>query len=550
MEHSTYFGDFLRDEVNLNSSRLAVLKKRVVSVDGFLGENFDPPYEKKENQGSYALETIIKPIRDNDEFDADILIYLEEQQAWEAEDYINEVHKIFKNNGTYTKLVHKKTRCVRLNYAGEFHLDMVPCIERRGGVYICNRETNDFEQSDGTGYREWLNAKNLVTNGKLKKVTRLLKYLRNHKKTFSAKSILLTTLIAQQVYEHDTAGEFASTPLALKVISNRLNQFLQDNITMPTISNPALPSENFNRHWDQDKYENFRNKFNSYNEKINDAYAEDNHNESVKKWRKIFGDKFGKLKPEQPSGGESFARDLTPSRTRVITPVRPWATIGSSSGQPIIVCMESPDLEYLKLHFPRLHYNGEENVIVGFLDFSASYDFERDKLIINPSINCEKILGNLIKDSYQIRIALSEFDDFGLPKVYEIGEKTCEIADKLNISNTKDLHVDNDGSCCLGIFSPSESAQYRNLPNFMELLINFFYVLSYREMNNSEPWCSYSHGEEGMAEYLRKFKGGENRKVSRNASCPCESGKKYKKCCLKFIESLDRKIRKLKQAKL
>jgi len=542
MKHLNYFDDFLQDEVNLNASRLVVLTERIDSVDGFLDQYFDP-YEKRENRGSYALGTIIKPIRDNDEFDADILIYLKEQQGWKAEDYINEVYKVFKGNGTYKQLVHRKTRCVRLDYAEEFHLDMVPCIERGRGVYICNREINDFEQSDGTGYREWLNAKNLITNGQLKKVTRLLKYLRNHKKIFSAKSILLTTLIAQQVHDYDVAGDFANVPLALKLISNRLNQFLQDNIVMPTISNPALPSENFNRHWDQDKYKNFRSKFNSYNEKINDAYEEGDHNESVKKWRKVFGDKFGKLKSEKPSGGESSARDLTPVRTRVITPVRPWATIGSSSGQPIIVCMESPDLEYLKMHFPRLHYNEEENTIVGFLDFSASYDSERDKFVIDPSGNCEEILENLIRDSYQIRIAFSESDTCGLPKVYEIGGRAREIADKLKINNTRDLHVEENGSCCLGIFSPSALVQYQEISNFINLLINFFYVLSYREKNHSEPWPSYPHGEEGMIEYLRKFKGDENRKVSRNAPCPCGSGKKYKKCCPKFFD------RRIKQPK-
>lgn len=541
MEHITYFDDFLRDEVNLNSSRLVVLKDPVGSVDNFLKQNFNP-YEKKENQGSYALKTIIKPIKGNDEFDADILIYLEEQQDWRAEDYINDLHKVFKDNGTYTKLVHRKTRCVRLDYAGEFHLDMVPCIERMGGIYICNRETNDFEQSDGTGYRDWLNAKNSITNGKLKKVTRLLKYLRNHKKTFSAKSILLTTLIAQQIDEQDAADDFASVPLALKEISNRLNQFLQANHGIPTISNPALPSENFNRHWDQDKYENFRSKFNSYNQKINGAYQEDDHNESVRKWREIFGDKFGKLNPSGPSGGGSYTREIAP-HTRVITPVSPWAAMGSKSGQPIIVGMEASDRKYLRMQFPGLNYDEEKKTIEGYLDFSASYDSERNELTINPNSNCEINLENLIKDSYQIRISLSESDTCGLPKVYEIGGRVREIANKLKINSTRDIHVDEDGSCCLGIFSPSELIQYRDISNFINLLINFFYVLSYREKNHSEPWPSYSHDEEGMIEYLRKFKGDENRKVSRNAPCPCGSGKKYKKCCPKFFD------RRIKQPK-
>ncbi len=52
--------------------------------------------------------------------------------------------------------------------------------------------------------------------------------------------------------------------------------------------------ESFGRHWDQKKYDNFRSKFDSYNDWINDAYLEEDRNESIIKWRKVFGDDFAK----------------------------------------------------------------------------------------------------------------------------------------------------------------------------------------------------------------------------------------------------------------
>jgi len=63
---------------------------------------------------------------------------------------------------------------------------------------------------------------------------------------------------------------------------------------MPVVTNPVLSSETFNRHWDQDKYENFRNCIHRYREWIDDAYEEEERTESIRKWRRVFGDEFAK----------------------------------------------------------------------------------------------------------------------------------------------------------------------------------------------------------------------------------------------------------------
>ena len=102
----------------------------------------------------------------------------------------------------------EKTRCVYIDYAGDFHLDLVPCITLDEECYICNNKENRFEETDGTGYRDWFNEKTRITNGNLKRVTRLLKFLRDHKGNFSVKSILLTTLIGNSVYPNDLDGGY------------------------------------------------------------------------------------------------------------------------------------------------------------------------------------------------------------------------------------------------------------------------------------------------------------------------------------------------------
>ncbi len=315
MKHIKYFQEFLSTEVNLNETRLQRLNDSSAAVETYLRGNLDG-YEKTERQGSYGLQTIIKPVG-NREYDADMLLYIKKDKNKGPKDYINAVYDCLRENKKYEDKVHRKTRCVYIDYAGDFHLDLVSCITLEEEYYICNNKKNKFEVTDGIGYRDWFNAKTKITDGHLRRVTRLLKYLRDHKGNFSVKSILLTTLIGNTVVTSDEDSEgFTDIPTALKTVSNRINFFLQDNVLVPKICNPVLLTENFTRHWDQDKYRNFRDMFDLYNDKINKAFEAKDHNTSVRKWRELFGDNFGELKNNNRNKGAAPI---------IVTPAKPYA---------------------------------------------------------------------------------------------------------------------------------------------------------------------------------------------------------------------------------
>lgn len=321
MKHINSFREFLSNEVNLNDTRLRKLNDHFDAVKRYL---IDPlkAHEKIERQGSYGLQTIIKPVG-NREYDADALVFMTYDDDKEPKTYINDVYQCLREDKNYADKVHQRTRCVYIDYAGDFHLDLVPCTTRwncetqQEELVICNNKDNDFEVTDGTGYRDWFNEKTKITDGNLKRVTRLLKFLRDHKGNFPVKSILLTTLIGNHVYASDEGGEaFEDVPTSLKTISNRINYFLQENDSMPEICNPVLEDESFTRHWDDEKYRHFRKMFDLYNDKINDAFEATEHNDSVRKWRKLFGEKFGKLKDDNGNKG------IAPV---IVTPRKPYA---------------------------------------------------------------------------------------------------------------------------------------------------------------------------------------------------------------------------------
>ena len=328
MKHNQIFDDFLKDEVNLNQSRIDRLNGHVKAVSEYLAKHLNS-HIKVERQGSYALGTMIKPVREHQEYDADILLFMQPQKGWEPRDYINTADHCLLENGNYADKTRRKTRCVMLDYAGDFHLDVVPCLTgEKGKLYICNHDTNEFEPTDGTGFRDWFNQRNKPTHGNLKRATRLLKYLRDHKGNYTVPSVLLTTLIGNTVRGELDRDSFKSLPDALRTVSNRINDFLQAHPTVPSIANPVLPSEDFTRKWDQKKYENFRRQFQAANDRINEAYDATESGESIAKWQKVFGDRFGKGRNvKNGSSSQTAASSSTGAATTsvAVTPSRPYA---------------------------------------------------------------------------------------------------------------------------------------------------------------------------------------------------------------------------------
>ncbi len=292
MKNVNKFNNFLKVEVNIDRGRLNTLNARVPAVTEFLSKNLDS-YIKVERQGSYALRTIIQPVN-NGEYDADVLLFMQHDPVKSPAEYITEVHNCLKRGSPYSEVVQVKTRSVVVDYAGDFHLDIVPCIERDGLSYICNSKTKQFEPTDGTGYRDWFNAKTTITHGNLKGAVKLLKYIRDHKGNFEAPSIILTTLVGYNIHESDDRSNFRNVPDTLKTVSNRINAFLQANSAMPRMRNPVMRRESFNNHWSQTDYKNFRRMFAIYNNKINDAWEETVPQRSIRKWRELFGDNFGR----------------------------------------------------------------------------------------------------------------------------------------------------------------------------------------------------------------------------------------------------------------
>lgn len=300
MKFAADFESFLIANVNLNQTRLDLLQKRVDSIEAFIEADatFGDMFLDVIPTGSWAHRTIIRPVCEDDEFDADVLLYVVEQDDWLPKDYIEKLYSAFNASGVYKSLAKRKTRCVRIDYAGDFHIDVVPFMERTGGHYVTNRlepaGEGRFEASDPEAFSAWIDERQRVTNGRFIKVVRLLKYLRDYKNTFTCVSIILTTLLGNEVNEIEASlspSLYADLPSALVSLLERLVSSLPE--TMPAVMDPAGTGDNFtDRYGDTWNYENFRKCIKSYSEKARAAYDETDREASIKLWRDIFGDSF------------------------------------------------------------------------------------------------------------------------------------------------------------------------------------------------------------------------------------------------------------------
>ena len=558
-KNSAEFGEFLTDYVNLNDSRLERLESGVRGVNGHLKDHL-PGYGRMDPQGSYALRTLIKPVDENDEYDADIQIVMKQNPEWEPKDYVLEINRTLAGNETYADKLRLKTRCVTVDYAGDFHLDVVPRVTINGKHYVCNRIDNKFEETDGNGYRDWVNERNRITGGNLKRVVRLLKYLRDHKNSFTAKSILLTTLAGNTIKASDEGKESVSTVAdTLVTVLTRMDDYLQQRPDMPEIKNPVLASENFNRHWDQRRYANFRNRVQSYARTAKQAKAEPSSEKAIELWRELFGDDFGKgssgggggnggggSSPGKPSGSQGNNGPLVAPPVVPVRPRRPYAGGEAPANrvlQPGKIHISDEDIQTVTLEQPGLSYDHKSHRITGTLGLSADYDKTNGWLKPAPR-SADQGEGKAIHDTFEIEIRLeflpSAFTPW--PPVIETAGRIQQIMAKHQIADIADMHCYpglSENRCCLGI-QAATGAKIEVAKFIRELVVPFFYRVAYVDRHGLQAarkdlWGEYPHSAiEAHRQYSAEL--WNMRKTSRNQPCPCGSGKKFKRCHLPEVE--------------
>ena len=203
------------------------------------------------------------------------------------------------------------------------------------------------------------------------------------------------------------------------------------------------------------------------------------------------------------------------------------------------------DIEWLSASFPGLSYDPHEQVISGDLDFCGRYDSTKGLLHIEGAVEApvDSAVEVRICDSFTVRIVLEAVGEFVIdwPTVYEIGGRCGSIGAVQSI-RLQDMHIDSDGSCCLGIQTEPGPSDIQIF--IEELVIPFFFRVAYIERfgidkARRELWGGFRHGSDGLHDRLQEI---YMARRPRNKPCSCGSGKKYKVCCLWTNQDRERSL--------
>jgi Second Messenger Oligonucleotide or Dinucleotide Synthetase domain len=104
-------------------------------------------------QGSAKIETTVRPIGEN-EFDVDVICQLLLSERTSQTDFLSLLHDRLAARKCYT--LKRMNRCVRVQYANEFHIDITPGIADRNqgpeNIFVTDKELGRWKESNPKDY--------------------------------------------------------------------------------------------------------------------------------------------------------------------------------------------------------------------------------------------------------------------------------------------------------------------------------------------------------------------------------------------------------------
>lgn len=109
-------------------------------------------------QGSFRLKTTIKPLNE-EEYDLDFVAELPVDSLMTPQELYNHIVRILKNDGIHNNMVELKKRCVRVKYANDFHIDIMPgklINSQTHEIIVPDRELKGWNHhSNPIGFADW-----------------------------------------------------------------------------------------------------------------------------------------------------------------------------------------------------------------------------------------------------------------------------------------------------------------------------------------------------------------------------------------------------------
>jgi hypothetical protein len=283
----------IAQELQLNRTRIEKMESAYNAVSEVLKKDedfFDGLVIEIYAQGSKRIETTVKPINEED-FDLDTVLHIYDPYYNHSPEQIYTALVKALEKGGYRDIMERKTRCVRLNYKGDFHMDILPaCMPdalEKEMIKIPEKALKDWSSGNPKGFAKWfLDIANSVQESLLKKYSEILleaqieteplpaevyektplqravQLMKRYRdiyfksRDYRVSSIVITTLAAQ-FYQGENSI-FESIDQMVARIRNGYDDSINSGYKFKVL-NPVNRDEDFTDSWTDNHYQSFYN---------------------------------------------------------------------------------------------------------------------------------------------------------------------------------------------------------------------------------------------------------------------------------------------------
>lgn len=230
-------------------------------------------------QGSLRIGTTVK-LPGCKEFDLDFVCEFQVDPSVFPDPIklLEMIERLLLANGTYQGMVERKNRCIRITYANEFYMDILPacpspsiCLHGEHCVVVPDCAADNWKPSNPKGYAQWYESRATEAVVEFRKsvepvpeqqayedlatLNRVVQLMKRHRDIAFEKapkgrapiSIVLTTLAAQNYSGHTSVTE--AMDIVLNGIARMIPNVAQGRLK---VKNPTNPGEDFSERWDGD----------------------------------------------------------------------------------------------------------------------------------------------------------------------------------------------------------------------------------------------------------------------------------------------------------
>jgi len=166
--------DNICEQLQLDRTREKQMQKAYDTVSGII-ENDETFFGKLDPiiyvYGSKAIGTTTKPYG-KEEFDLDFIVQVNyDWNKISIDNFLSKLFNLLNSNGNYKGKVELKRFCVRINYAGDFHMDIMPGCEiplKKEKLKVADTKLKLWAIRNPKGYTRWFIAKFIVDSGSIK----------------------------------------------------------------------------------------------------------------------------------------------------------------------------------------------------------------------------------------------------------------------------------------------------------------------------------------------------------------------------------------------